>query len=278
MNRAGWLLLVAAAAACGGHAPIAVRTVTIAAPAPAPLPRLGAVTLARLVDLRPPALRVSRGPQQDQRFSLLMVGSTGAAFMNGVRTEGQTLVAGDRLRFVGADPEPTAALAAYVAGLLGAAAGQPVRSVDARLALDAPDQVAAALGAADGVVVVPLLDQLDVTALSSRNTMTGGSSYAASRSATEVTYRDTAGLAVLASHTDTFANVRLRLLVLEVVGGQVTARHVIYGRGTAADLGQAIDGLGRELTRGLAARFAPPALPLPIVPAAAPPGAATESP
>jgi hypothetical protein len=261
------LAVAVAVAACGGAGP-ALRVPPLAPPhavAP-PLPRLGAVTLAPLVDRRPTALRVSRGPQQDQRFDLLMIG-TGAAWLHGRRVEGQTLVAGDRLRFTGPAADGPAVVAGFVAALLEQGAGHAVVRAATPVSLAAPDRIAAALGVRDGVVVVPILDQLDVTALSSDNSMHGGSSYETAHTRTTATYRVTSGAAELTSTTDAFANARVRLLVLQIQGGAAVGRHVIYGRGAGPALGAAFDDLGDDLARGLAALFgAPLEAPPPDVP------------
>ena len=270
MRRLG-LCVAVAVAACGGAGP-ALRVPPLAPPRPVapPLPRLGAVTLAPLVDQRPAALRVSRGPQQDQRFGLLMIG-TGAAWLHGRRVEGQTLVAGDRLRFTGPASDGPAVVAGFVAALLEQGAGHAVSRATSPVSLAAPDRIAAALGVRDGVVVVPILDQLDVTALSSDNSMHGGSSYETARTRTTATYRVTSGAAELTSTTDAFANARVRLLVLQVQGGAAVGRHVIYGRGAGPALGAAFDDLGDDLARGLAALFGAP--PPPDVPPDVPPDA-----
>jgi hypothetical protein len=261
------LAVAVAVAACGGAGP-ALRVPPLAPPhavAP-PLPRLGAVTLAPLVDRRPTALRVSRGPQQDQRFDLLMIG-TGAAWLHGRRVEGQTLVAGDRLRFTGPAADGPAVVAGFVAALLEQGAGHAVVRAATPVSLAAPDRIAAALGVRDGVVVVPILDQLDVTALSSDNSMHGGSSYETAHTRTTATYRVTSGAAELTSTTDAFANARVRLLVLQIQGGAAVGRHVIYGRGAGPALGAAFDDLGDDLARGLVALFgAPLEAPPPDVP------------
>ena len=282
--RRGWVAMVIAAALGGACASRPSLPAPISVPAPAvPVVRasLASVALAPLVDNRPAALRRSARPSQDERFSILLMGQ-GFAFVNGTRFEGPSFVAADRMRIGGDAALP--ALGRWVASALQQASAGPVSTIPAPAAASpAAADLARALGKPEGVVVLPILDQLDAGGLSSSNEMRGGSSTSEQRGSTEIT-TTTSGAASLADETPLFANVRMRLLIVQVAGGQPAGSHVVYLRGAGGSVDEALAMAGRELTAGLDELFAPPAPPAPPAPtttdpapAAAPGSAATSA-
>lgn len=248
-------------AACAGPS-IPVRTVTITPPSPVTIS--GRVVVTRLVDGRPRVLRDGRAPRSQLRYSLLAIGA-GGFFVNGSRTEGASFSAGDHIHVEGSS-DAASAMEQYARALLG---GEPL---DKRVSLRQLDT--RALGISEGVVVVPVLDQLDVSSMSSNNSMSGASSYESGRRSNgdgtdTVTTTTTAGAASSSGGSQEYANARMRLIIIALVGGEATSRRVVYGRGAGATLDEAIAEMGAGLMLGLAALH-PAAAPSPAVPVAAP--------
>ena len=243
MNRPLVLCLLGLGACAGATANLPTQQVALPSPAAASLP--GEVVVTKVVEARPAAMRASRAPGQDLRYSVLMIGPSGGAFVNGRRVEGQTLIAGDKIR-IGASSDPLVALGEWARALSGAAR-----------VIEAPRSLAAisgqGFGVSDGTVIIPVLDELDVVQLSSENSMAGGSSSETSRTSDTVTTRSTSGAASASSSTPTYANARMRLLVLRLAGGVVKSQRVVYGRGAAEKLEGAISAMGAGLTAGLQA-------------------------
>lgn len=208
-----------------------------------------AATVTRVIDRRPAALVHSRSAHIESRYSVLLIGS-GGAFVDGARVEGPTHHGDDTLRLVsgGARRSPAEAVGELVLALVGG--GTPV-AIDESRAREGLEPLIASLPKNDGWVLVPFLDQLDVSALSSKNTMIGGASSETGRSATTVTITTTSGAASLAASVGAFANARVRLLAVEMRGGAAVRRVWIHGRGVGKDLGTAFDGLAASLTEGL---------------------------
>lgn len=235
-------------------------------PAVAAAPGLGRVTLAELVDLRPAGLKDTFGPHVESTYYVLMMGS-GFLYVDGARVEGATLHG---------SPEVMQARAVdgVVAGLAGAT--DRVAVPTAALASGDPAQLLESLGVRDGLVIVPILDQMDAVSLSSHNSIVGGSSSEVGRSATTVTMRTTSGAATMAAATPTWFNLRVRLLVGELRGGRVASTRWVYGRGHGGAATDAWRTLVESLRRGLvppaSAPPPPPAAAVPPEPAAAPPG------
>ncbi len=241
-----------------------VQTVTVAPPQPVTL--TGHVVVTRLVDTRTGVLRKSRGPREQLHYSLLAIGA-GGFWVNGTRTEGATYSAGDHVRVAGT-ADAASAMEQYARTLLGGEA------LDKRVSLNHLDGLG--LGISDGVVVVPVLDQLDLASMSSDNSMSGASSYESGRRSNgdgtdTVTTTTTAGAASSSGGSSVYANARMRLIVIELAAGKATSRRVIYGRGAGSTLDEAIAEMGAELARGLAAIVPPPVAPPPALPAPVPP-------
>ena len=237
-----FLLGLGLGACAGATVNLPIQTVALHSPAAASLP--GEVVVTKVVEARPAAMRASHAPGQDLRYSILIVAS-GGAFVNGRRVEGQTVIAGDKIR-IGGSGDPLAALGEWVRALSGAAR-----------VIEAPRSLAAlsgqALGVTDGTVIIPVLDELDVVQLSSTNSMVGASSSETSRTQDTVTYRQTSGAARSSSSTPTYANARMRLLVIRLAGGVVRSQRVVYGRGAATGLEGALSAMGADLSLGLQA-------------------------
>lgn len=217
---------------------------------PAAVPGLGA-TVTRVIDSRPEALTHSLTPHIESRYSVLVVGPSGGAFIAGDRIDGPHHHGDETLRFLsgGARKTPVEALEDLVAALAGGA-GPPV-AVDAGLARQGLDRLVAGLPRRDGWVLVPFLDQLDVSGLSSENSMVGSSSSETGRSSTTVTTTTTSGAAALASSVGPFANARVRLLAVELRAGAAVRSVWIHGRGAGRDLGAALRDLATTLAQGL---------------------------
>lgn len=220
---------------------------------PLELPRAASpgltATVTQVIDRRPDALKHSRAPHIESRYSVLIIGS-GGAFVDGSRLEGPTHHGDETLRLVssGARKTPVEAVGELISAIAGG--GEPV-AIDPALTRGGLEELVAGLPRNEGWVLVPLLDQLDVSALSSRNTMVGGSSTETGRSATTVTTTTSSGAASLSARVGTFANARVRILAVEIRGGNVLRRVWVHGRGVGRDLGLALDGLAKSLTEGL---------------------------
>jgi len=208
-----------------------------------------AARVARLVDRRPEALTRDSGPHIESHYSVLVVGGTGGAFINGARAEGA---------FHYGDPERFSAtlVDGLVSGVIGSGGDRPQVRADTLASGDA-QRLARELGISDGVVVVPVLDQFDMSQLSSVNAMQGGSDYEVGRSATTVTTRQTSGAAALGSRTPSWINLRVRLLVLELRAGAPISARWVYGRGHAGAFPDAYSGLATSLRDGLETVLSP---------------------
>lgn len=232
----------------------------VSAPDPAPLevplelPRAASpalmATVTQVIDRRPDALRHSRSPHIESRYSVLIIGS-GGVFVDGSRVEGPTHHGDETLRLVagGVRKTPVEAVGELVLALAGG--GGALVTIDPSLSRDGLERLIAGLPKQDGWVLVPFLDQLDVSALSSKNTMVGGSSTETGRSPTTVTTTTTSGAASLSARVGTFANARVRILAVEMRSGTATRRVWVHSRGVGRDLGAALAGLAQSLTEGL---------------------------
>jgi hypothetical protein len=109
-------------------------------------------------------------------------------------------------------------------------------------AVDLSDVRRAAAGRADGITIVPILDQFDDFRMSSEDSISGGSSYQSGN--TQVT---TSGYSTGAAQTGMFANMRLRLVLIESRGGQIVRQATAY----VATSGGGTEGLGEALTAGI---------------------------
>lgn len=227
------------------------------------------VLVTPLVDARPAALRVSHTPIMDERVSLLLLGS-GFAFWNGRRDTGPIHVAGDHIRVTSPSGEldTVAGLDRLARETVAAVAG---RAPEVAAAAPALDDLDGAAKGAQGIVVVPILDQVDWTQLASGTRGSGGA-YAEERISSTSAARVTVASASLsyAAGTSPAANIRMRLVVLQTRGGAVISRTAVYGRGTGGDLGAAWAMVGAELAQGLSGALGsgspPPAQAAPEVP------------
>jgi hypothetical protein len=228
------------------------------APSPVPLevslelpaPSGFAATVTQVVDARPEALVHTRTPHLESHYSVLLAGS-GFAFVDGARIDGATHHGDEtlRLRSKGAARSPVEAIGELVSALAGG--GRAPVAIEAGAVRQGLDRLVTSLPVKDGWVLVPFLDQLDVSALRSENSMAGGSSYESGRSATTVTTTTTSGAASLAASVGAFANARVRLLAVELRGGVPVRRFWIHGRGVGPDLSVALRGLAATLAEGL---------------------------
>ena len=195
------------------------------------------VTLAPLIDARPAALRRSHVPSVSRYTGLALVYF---AFGTG-RTDGADHAGDARttLTVDGVSGTVQRQLEAYVSKVLAAATGTaPARGTAAEL-----DNVQrAASGAADGIVVVPILDQFDDFRMESRDTISGGSSYQSGSK--QIT---TSGVATGSAKTDLFANLRLRLVLFDVRGGRIVRQSIAYVATSEAGY----DALGKVLVAGV---------------------------
>lgn len=246
-----WILSLVGLGACVSAPDLAPLEVSLELPRAAS-PGLVA-TVTQVIDRRPDALRHSRSPHIESRYSVLV--GAGGAFVDGSRVEGPTHHGYETLRLVssGTRKTPVEAVGELVLALAGGGGGAPgaLIAIDPGLARDGLERLIAGLPTRDGWVLVPFLDQLDVSALSSRNTMVGGSSTETGRSATTVTTTTTSGAASLSARVGTFANARVRILAVEMRSGSALRRIWVHGRGVGRDLGTALAGLAQSLTEGL---------------------------
>ena len=214
-----------------------------------------AVTIAPTIDARLMSGTRDRRPHIESRYSVLVGGPSGGMFIDGARVEGLTCHAGERLvlRDKAASLAPRELVDRLVRGRVEGRPGQEV-------ALGQVEEVVTRVGAGDGLVIVPILDQLDMCRLSSVSSMSGGSSSATPSGIDRATVTTTSGAATFGAETARWANVRLRLLVAEVGAGKVRASHWYYVRGSGAvgwfdtkadPMRAAIDDASRALDRAL---------------------------
>lgn len=244
------LLLFVTAIAGLGACVSAPSASPVEVPLELPQPAGFSATITQVVDVRPEALVRSRLPHIESHYSVLLAGS-GFVFIDGARYEGASHHGDETLRITskGARRSPVEAVAELVGALAGG--GRAPVPLDPGAARRGLDPLIASLSVKEGWVLIPFLDQLDVSALSSRNSMAGGSSYESGRSATTVTNTTTSGAATLSASVGAFANARVRLLAVELQGGRAVRRAWIHGRGVGPDLKTALRGLATSLAEGL---------------------------
>lgn len=228
------------------------------------------IVLCPLIDARPAALRVPHQVLQTGGFGLVLAG----LFLGWTREEGAMVIGDTHTRLDGA--APVAALDAWLAKLATAVGGRPAtRGSCAHRGVR--DLDGAAQGTAtETLVLVPILDQLDVSGLSSESAWIGGSSSTSGNTTTTTT-----GASSRSASTGRTANARIRVVALLASGGQVRARHVIYAVGSSAGLTDALGQVDATIRRDLASILrmagAPPSAPtvtpgapVPVEPAAPP--------
>lgn len=182
------------------------------------------VTIAPTIDARPEASKTDIRPVIESRYNVL-VAAGGGAMINGARVEGPTCHRGERLiiRAGGTRLTPVALIDRIVQTGLSGRVGE-------RVELGEVSSIAAQTKVRDGVLVVPILDQLDVCRMSSVNSMSGGGS-----TRTTGVINDTvtthSGAATFSATSPSWANLRMRLLVVDIEGGQTRSSRWVFVRG-----------------------------------------------
>jgi hypothetical protein len=195
------------------------------------------LALAPLIDARPANAKRTHSPGVSSYWGLALVYfAFGSGRVDGIDHPGDkrtTITIDGRSGSVPQQVETY--LRAVITSSTGAAPGTAG-------AVDITDVRRAAAGRADGVTIVPILDQFDDYRMYSEDSISGGSSYQSGN--TQVT---TSGYSTGAAKTEVFANMRLRLVLLESRGGQIVRQATAY----IATSGSGYSGLGDALTAGI---------------------------
>lgn len=229
------LCLSSLLAACGGNPPSMSaafsRTTT---PVQVAAPNLA---IAPLIDARPSTLKRAHAPGMSSYWGLALVYfAFGSGRIDGIGAPGDKKT---DVHVDGSSGSVSQQLDAYVRSVVASATGGAPATAPAA---DLSDVRKAAAGRPDGVTIVPILDQFDAFYLSSEDSITGGSSYQSGNY--QVT---TSGYASGTSDTGFYANLRLRLVMLETRGGQVVRQATAY----VATSGAGRSGLTEALRNGV---------------------------
>jgi hypothetical protein len=227
-------LLVSSLAAC---TPPRSTFAKLEAPKAAPHVAATGLSLAPLIDARPAIAKRAHAPGVSSYWGLALVYfAFGSGRVDGIEHPGdeRTTITIDGKS--GSVPQQVETyLRAVITSSTGAAPGTAG-------AVDIADVRRAAAGHGDGITIVPILDQFDDFSMSSEDSISGGSSYQSGN--TQVT---TSGYSTGAAQTEVFANLRLRLVLLESRGGQIVRQATAY----VATSGTGSRGLGDALTAGI---------------------------
>jgi hypothetical protein len=228
-------LLVSSLAAC---TPPRSTFAKVEAPKAATRVAAAGLSLAPLIDARPAVAKRSHDPGVSSYWGLALVYfAFGSGRVDGIDHPGDKRTSVTIDGRSGSVPQQ---VEAYVRGVLASSTGaEPTVAAAAEIT----DVRRAAAGRPDGITIVPILDQFDDYRMYSEDSITGGSSYQSGNQ--QVT---TSGYSTGAAKTEVFANLRLRLVMLETRGGQVVRQATAY----VATSGAGYDGLGTALTAGIA--------------------------
>lgn len=192
------------------------------------------IAVSPLIDARPAAARRSHAPGVSSFWGLALVYfAFGSGRVDGIDHPGDKRTSITIGGTKGSVPDQ---VQLYLRAVIAAATGADPATAGA---VDITDVRRAAAGRPDGITIVPILDQFDDFSMSSEDSITGGSSYQSGNQ--QVT---TSGFSLGSAHTSVFANVRLRLVLLETRGGQIVRQATAY----VATSGKGSDGLGEALT------------------------------
>lgn len=208
------------------------------------------LAIAPLIDARPAALRRTHTAGMSSYWGLALVYfAFGSGRSDGISQAGD---ANTKVTVNGREGSVTSQLDTYVREVITSATGSaPAAAASAELS----DVRRAAAGRPDGVTIVPILDQFDMFRLSSYDSISGGSSYQSGNY--QVT---TSGYAMGSSSTGSFANMRLRLVLLETRGGQIVRQATAYiatsdaGGGLTAVLGAGVAPITQQLAAFMSTR------------------------
>jgi hypothetical protein len=230
------LCLSSLLAACGGNPPHMSAAFTRATtPVQVSAPNLA---IAPLIDARPATWKRAHAAGMSSYWGLALVYfAFGSGRIDGIAAAGDKNTS---LRIAGGSGGVAGQLDAYVRSVVSSATGGAPATA---AAADLSDVRKAAAGRPDGVTIVPILDQFDAFYLSSEDSITGGSSYQSGDY--QVT---TSGYASGSANTGFYANLRLRLVMLETRGGQVVRQATAY----VATSGKGTGGLTEALEKGVA--------------------------
>jgi hypothetical protein len=195
------------------------------------------LAIAPMIDARPASSRRAHAPGMSSYWGLALVYfAFGSGRIDGIAQAGDK---GTDVKIDGSSGGVAGQLDAYVRSVVASATGGAPATA---AAADLSDVRKAAAGRPDGVTIVPILDQFDAYYMKSEDSITGGSSYQ------QGDYQVTkSGFASGSAVTSFYANMRLRLVMLETRGGQIVRQATAY----VATSGNGTDGLTNAMKAGV---------------------------
>jgi hypothetical protein len=209
-----WLALGLALGACGSSN----TRITLTRIEPRTRVAVRSLAIAPLVDARPAVSRHDREAGMSTYWGLALVYfAFGSGRIDGISQKGDDTV---DITVEGRKGSVPQQLDAFVRSVLAKASGtNPQTAPEVTLS----DVRRAATALPDGITVVPILDQFDAFMLSSKDTISGSSSYQSGN------YQVTrSGYSLSTASTPWFSNLRLRLVFLETRGGSVVRQATAY--------------------------------------------------
>lgn len=201
-------------------------------------PRL---TVAPVIDARPRVLLRTHQPNV-ARYT----GVAAVYFMFGTgRIDGSDHPGDAKTRITvdGVEGAVVPQIDAYLRSVIASATGSaPIRGAEANLG----NVQAAARG--DGITIVPILDQFDEFRMSSEDEIIGGSTYESGDHQVA-----TSAYSMGTALTDDYANLRLRLVLLETRGGHVVRQATAYIATSSSMLEHVLEHGASEIATQLAA-------------------------
>lgn len=188
----------------------------------------GAIRVAHVLDLRGDEGRRGHEPHQSKMFGFFT-----PVFMFGGGLEEGPNIAGDKRTNPAPAPwrqagQVVPALDAWLIDTVSHGTGK--RALRAELgAFDGGAGAVASAG--DGLLIVPVLDQLDVVQMTSTDSISGGG-----RSQQGNTVTTTSGASSGTASTPAWINVRFRLALFEVAGGRIMRQSVAWLADTEVQL------------------------------------------
>lgn len=196
-----------------------------------------AIAISPLIDARPATARRTHDPGVSSFWGLALVYfAFGSGRVDGIDHPGDKRTSITIGGTKGSVPDQ---VQLYLRAVIAAATGADPTTASA---VEITDVRRAAAGRPDGITIVPILDQFDDFRMWSEDSISGGSSYQSGNQ--QIT---TSGYSLGAAKTQVFANMRLRLVLLETRGGQVVRQATAY----VATSGSGHDGLGNALTASI---------------------------
>lgn len=196
------------------------------------------VVVCKLVDARPPELSKQWRSAIPTRSATAVVGVPALMVSFGVHGESGAVTYDDAfVRFAayrGSETGGLQILDDHLRERIGRDVGAPVAGRCAPFSLHDVDRSVPS-GGATGLVIVPILDQLGFAEVTAGEWSSfGGSSSEETSPGTVTTTSQWGSKTRHAAGTASYANVRMRWVVLKTEGGRVVDRRVLYGRGWVA--------------------------------------------